>query len=95
MLEMDTASNRGIDEIRDLKQKVGFVPTTGKRRVYIIDEVHMLTGEAFNALLKTLEEPPAHGIFILATTKAHKVPPTVSSRCQRFEFRRVGHGIIR
>jgi DNA polymerase III subunit gamma/tau len=95
VLEMDAASNRGIDEVRDLKQKVGFVPTVGKRRVYIIDEVHMLTGEAFNALLKTLEEPPAHGIFILATTEAHKVPPTVSSRCQRFEFRRLGHDLIR
>jgi DNA polymerase-3 subunit gamma/tau len=92
---MDAASNRGIDEVRDLKQKVGFVPTVGRRRVYIIDEVHMLTGEAFNALLKTLEEPPAHGIFILATTEAHKVPPTVSSRCQRFEFRRLGHDLIR
>ncbi|MGD0621390.1 MAG: hypothetical protein ABSA82_02855 [Thermacetogeniaceae bacterium] len=76
-------------------EKVGFVPTIGKRRVYIVDEVHMLTGEAFNALLKTLEEPPAHGIFILATTEAHKVPPTVSSRCQRFEFRRLGHDLIR
>jgi DNA polymerase-3 subunit gamma/tau len=94
VLEMDAASNRGIDEIRDLKERVGYVPV-GNCRIYIIDEVHMLTGEAFNALLKTLEEPPAHSVFILATTEAHKVPPTVSSRCQRFEFRRLGHDLIR
>lgn len=87
VVEIDAASNRGIDEIRDLKEKIHFSPTTSKYRVYIIDEVHMLTNEAFNALLKTLEEPPAHVIFILATTEPHKVPVTILSRCQRFDFR--------
>lgn len=89
VIEVDAASNRGIDEIRDLREKVKFAPSTGKFRVYIIDEVHMLTNEAFNALLKTLEEPPRHGIFILATTEPHKVPLTILSRCQRFDFRRI------
>ncbi|NPV93115.1 MAG: DNA polymerase III subunit gamma/tau [Firmicutes bacterium] len=89
VLEIDAASNRGIDEIRELREKVRFAPVQGGYRVYIIDEVHMLTSEAFNALLKTLEEPPPHVIFILATTEAHKVPATILSRCQRFDFRRI------
>ncbi len=86
VLEIDAASNRGIDEIRDLRERVKFAPAHGKYRVYIVDEVHMLTPEAFNALLKTLEEPPEHVIFILATTEAHKVPLTIVSRCQRLDF---------
>ena len=88
VLEIDGASNRGIDEIRDLRERVGMAATTGRFRFYIIDEVHQLTEAAFNALLKTLEEPPAHVIFILATTDAHKVPATISSRCQHFSFHR-------
>lgn len=89
VFEIDAASNRGIDEIRDLREKVAFAPVNGRYKVYIIDEVHMLTTEAFNALLKTLEEPPAHVIFILATTEPHKIPATIHSRCQRFDFKRV------
>ncbi|MCI6233112.1 MAG: DNA polymerase III subunit gamma/tau [Selenomonas sp.] len=89
VFEIDAASNRGIDEIRGLRETVKFAPAEGRYKVYIIDEVHMLTAEAFNALLKTLEEPPAHVVFILATTEAHKVPPTIQSRCQRFDFRRI------
>lgn len=89
VIEIDGASNRGIDEIRSLRESVPFAPTTGGYRVYIIDEVHMLTTEAFNALLKTLEEPPAHVKFIFATTIASKIPATVLSRCQRFDFRRL------
>lgn len=89
VFEIDAASNRGIDEIRDLREKVKFAPAEGRYKVYIIDEVHMLTTEAFNALLKTLEEPPAHVVFILATTEPHKVPATIQSRCQRFDFRRI------
>lgn len=89
ILEIDAASNRGIDEVRDLKEKIQFSPTRSKYKVYIIDEVHMMTKEAFNALLKTLEEPPAHAYFILATTEAHKIPETIISRCQRFDFKRV------
>jgi len=89
VLEIDAASNRGIDEIRDLRDKVKFSPTEGQFKVYIIDEVHMLTTEAFNALLKTLEEPPKHVVFILATTEPHKIPMTILSRCQRFDFRRI------
>jgi len=89
VVEIDAASNRGIDEIRDLREKVRFSPVLGRYRIYIIDEVHMLTNEAFNALLKTLEEPPPHIIFVLATTEVHKVPPTILSRCQRFDFRRI------
>ena len=89
LIEIDAASNRGIDDIRDLRDKVHFVPSQAKRKVYIIDEVHMLTEYAFNALLKTLEEPPQHAIFVLATTEAHKVPLTIVSRCQRFDFRRI------
>src|SRR5579864_4942204 len=87
IIEIDAASNRRIDEIRDLRDKVRITPTSAKYKVYIIDEVHMLTREAFNALLKTLEEPPAHCIFVLATTEAHKLPETIVSRTQRFEFK--------
>jgi DNA polymerase-3 subunit gamma/tau len=89
LIEIDAASNRGIDEIRDLREKVNFRPTEARFKVYVIDEVHMLTNEAFNALLKTLEEPPPHVIFVLATTEPHKIPATVLSRCQRFDFRRI------
>ncbi len=87
IIEIDAASNRRIDEIRDLREKVHITPTSGKYKVYIIDEVHMLTKEAFNALLKTLEEPPEHVIFILATTESHKLPETIVSRTQRFNFK--------
>lgn len=87
VLEIDAASNRGIDEIRDLRDKVNYAPSESRYKVYIIDEVHMLTTEAFNALLKTLEEPPTHVVFILATTEPHKLPATILSRCQRFDFR--------
>ena len=89
LIEIDAASNRGIDDIRNLSDKIRFAPNEARYKVYIIDEVHMLTEPAFNALLKTLEEPPAHAIFVLATTEAHKVPLTVISRCQRFDFRRI------
>ena len=89
VFEIDAASNRGIDEIRDLRETVKFAPVDGRYKVYIIDEVHMLTSEAFNALLKTLEEPPSHVVFILATTEAHKVPATIQSRCQRYDFKRI------
>lgn len=89
MIEVDAASNNGVDDIRDLREKINFSPSQGKYKVYIIDEVHMLSGGAFNALLKTLEEPPPHAIFVLATTEIHKIPATVLSRCQRHEFRRV------
>jgi DNA polymerase III, subunit gamma and tau len=89
VFEIDAASNRGIDEIRDLRETVKFAPVDGRYKVYIIDEVHMLTAEAFNALLKTLEEPPTHVVFILATTEAHKVPATIQSRCQRYDFKRI------
>ncbi len=89
VLEIDGASNRGIDEIRNLRENVKFRPASGKYKVYIIDEVHMLTTEAFNALLKTLEEPPEHVKFIFATTEIHKVIPTIISRCQRFDFRKI------
>lgn len=89
VVEMDAASNRGIDDIRDLIEESAFSPSKGKYRVYIIDEVHMLTEQAFNALLKTLEEPPAHVVFILATTEVHKLPQTILSRCQRFDFHRI------
>ncbi|MFZ5646168.1 MAG: DNA polymerase III subunit gamma/tau [Bacillota bacterium] len=88
--EIDAASNRGIDEVRDLREKIKFAPSGGRFRVFIIDEVHMLTNEAFNALLKTLEEPPGHAMFILATTEPHRVPLTILSRCQRFDFHRIG-----
>ena len=89
IIEIDAASNNGVDEIRELKSKVNLVPSVGKYKVYIIDEVHMLTVGAFNALLKTLEEPPEHIIFILATTDPHKIPLTILSRCQRFDFKRI------
>ena len=89
VFEIDAASNRGIDEIKALREQLAFAPVNGRYKVYIIDEVHMLTTESFNALLKTLEEPPAHVIFILATTDPQKIPATIHSRCQRFDFRRV------
>lgn len=89
IIEIDAASNRGIDEIRELREKIKFAPTNLAYKVFIIDEVHMLTREAFNALLKTLEEPPSHAVFVLATTEIHKIPQTVISRCQRFDFRRI------
>ncbi len=94
VLEIDGASNRGIDEIRTLRENVKFKPATGRYKIYIIDEVHMLTGEAFNALLKTLEEPPEHVKFIFATTEPHKVPLTILSRCQRFHFKRLSSADI-
>jgi len=89
IIEIDAASNRGVDNIRELRDKVRLAPIQGKYKVYIIDEVHMLTGEAFNALLKTLEEPPSHTVFIMATTEPQKLPHTIISRCQRFDFRRI------
>ncbi|MCK5572871.1 MAG: DNA polymerase III subunit gamma/tau [Bacteroidetes bacterium] len=94
VLEIDGASNRGVEEIRNLREAVRYAPSKGKYRIYIIDEVHMLTKEAFNALLKTLEEPPAHVMFIFATTEIQKVPATILSRCQRFDFRRITVGEI-
>ncbi len=94
VIEIDAASNRGIDEIRDLRQKVSYAPNVARYKVYIIDEVHMLTEAASNALLKTLEEPPSHTIFILATTEPHKVLPTILSRCQRFDFRRIAQSAV-
>ncbi|MBU0577360.1 DNA polymerase III subunit gamma/tau [Patescibacteria group bacterium] len=94
LIEIDAASNRGIDEIRELREKIVFSPSQARTKVYIIDEVHMLTKEAFNALLKTLEEPPEHAYFILATTEAHKIPETIISRCQQFNFKRIGVGDI-
>ncbi|GMA50574.1 DNA polymerase III subunit gamma/tau [Alicyclobacillus contaminans] len=92
--EIDAASNRGVDEIRQLRDKVQYAPAELQRKVYIVDEVHMLTTEAFNALLKTLEEPPAHALFVLATTEPHKIPGTIVSRCQRFDFRRIAPEVI-
>ena len=89
LIEIDAASNHGIDDIRELRERVGFRPSEGQYKIYIIDEVHMLTKEAFNALLKTLEEPPPHARFVLATTEPEKILPTVLSRCQRFDFRRI------
>ena len=89
ILEIDGASNRGIDEIRNLRDNVKFKPANARFKIYIIDEVHMLTTPAFNALLKTLEEPPQHAIFILATTEPHKILPTILSRCQRFDFKKL------
>lgn len=89
VVEIDAASNNGVDNIRDLREEANYTPSRGKYRVYIIDEVHMLSAGAFNALLKTLEEPPAHVIFILATTEVHKLPATILSRCQRFDFKRI------
>ena len=89
LLEIDGASNNGVDNIRELREKINFAPGQGRYKIYIIDEVHMLSAGAFNALLKTLEEPPPHAVFILATTESYKIPATVTSRCQRFEFRRI------
>ena len=94
VLEMDAASNNGVDNIRDIRDEVVYSPSFLKYRVYIVDEVHMLSNSAFNALLKTLEEPPSHAIFILATTELHKLPATIVSRCQRFEFRRIATNIL-
>lgn len=94
VVEIDGASNRGVDQIRKLREEVAYVPAGSRYKVYIIDEVHMLTGEAFNALLKTLEEPPVHVLFIFATTEPHKVPPTVVSRCQAFEFQPIADDAI-
>ncbi|MEB7658292.1 DNA polymerase III subunit gamma/tau [Mammaliicoccus vitulinus] len=94
VIEIDAASNNGVDEIRNIRDKVKYAPSESKFKVYIIDEVHMLTTGAFNALLKTLEEPPSHAIFILATTEPHKIPPTIISRCQRFDFKAIHSGEI-
>jgi DNA polymerase-3 subunit gamma/tau len=94
VFEIDGASNRGIDEIRDLREKIGYAPSQSPSKVYIIDEVHMLTPQAFNALLKTLEEPPSHVYIVFATTEPHKVPSTILSRCQRFNFKRLELGEI-
>ena len=94
IVELDAASNRGIDEIRDIREKVNFSPAQGQRKVYIIDEAHMLTDAASNAFLKTLEEPPPHVIFVLCTTEANRILPTIVSRCQRFDFRRIGSELI-
>jgi DNA polymerase III subunit gamma/tau len=94
LIEIDAASNNGVEDVRDLRDKINFSPSQGKYKIYIVDEVHMLSTPAFNALLKTLEEPPPHAIFVLATTEIHKIPATVLSRCQRHEFRRVPVGEI-
>ncbi len=94
VIEIDAASNRGIDDIRELRERVKFAPNSARYKVYIIDEVHMLTTDASNALLKTLEEPPPHAIFVLATTESHKLLPTILSRCQRFDFRRLSHAAV-
>lgn len=94
ILEMDAASNNSVEQIRELTDKIGFPPTVGKYKVYIVDEVHMLSKQAFNALLKTLEEPPSHAIFILATTEIHQIPATILSRCLRFDFRLVPNAIL-
>ena len=94
VIEIDAASNTGIDDIRSLREKVNYAPNQARYKVYIIDEVHMLSNSASNALLKTLEEPPPHVIFILATTEAHKILPTIMSRCQRFDFRRLAQADV-
>ncbi len=94
VIEIDAASNNGVDNIREIRDEVRYTPTEGRYKVYIIDEVHMLSTGAFNALLKTLEEPPAHVIFVLATTEPHKIPATVMSRCQRYDFKRITAGTI-
>jgi DNA polymerase-3 subunit gamma/tau len=94
VIEIDGASNTSVDDVRDLKEKIVLAPTESRYKVYIIDEVHMLSTSAFNALLKTLEEPPAHAVFVLVTTEPHRIPPTVLSRCQRFDFRRVSFAEI-
>ena len=94
VIEIDAASNRGIDDIRALRDGIGLTPSAGEFKVYIIDEVHMLTNEAFNALLKTLEEPPSHAVFVLATTDPQKVPSTILSRCMHIKFTRVGKSVL-
>ncbi len=94
LIEIDAASNTGVDDVRDLRDKIGFAPNELTYKVYIVDEVHMLSTAAFNALLKTLEEPPPHAIFILATTEPHKMPDTIVSRCQRHDFRRVPRDVL-
>ena len=94
LIEIDAASNTSVDDIRDLRERINFAPNEGRYKVYIVDEVHMLSTAAFNALLKTLEEPPSHAIFVLATTEVHKIPATVLSRCQRHEFRRIPIDVI-
>ncbi len=94
LIEIDAASNTGVDDVRELRERVGFRPNEARYKVYVIDEVHMLSNAAFNALLKTLEEPPPHAIFVLATTEPHKIPTTVVSRCQRFNFRRIPVGEV-
>ena len=94
VLEIDAASNRGIDEIRELKEKARYNPARDRNKIFIIDEVHMLTPEAFNALLKTLEEPPPHVVFILATTEYHKIPATILSRCQQYSFKLIQYPLI-
>ena len=94
IIEMDAASNNGVDEIREIRDKVNLVPSFGKYKVYIVDEVHMLSNQAFNALLKTLEEPPSHVIFILATTEPYKIPETILSRCQRYDFKKISENDI-
>ena len=95
IIEIDAASNNGVDEIREIKNKIDLVPANGKYKIYIVDEVHMLTIGAFNALLKTLEEPPSHAVFILATTEPHKIPETILSRCQRFDFKKINNQSIK
>ena len=92
--EIDAASNRGIDEIRELREAVRYLPARDRYKIFLIDEAHMLTTEAFNALLKTLEEPPPRSLFMLATTEPHKLPPTIQSRCQHFAFRLLDYGEI-
>src|SRR5271163_4831020 len=94
VIEIDGASNNGVEAVREIRENAKYLPSNGTRKIYIIDEVHMLTTAAFNALLKTLEEPPAHVIFIFATTEPHKIPATILSRCQRFHFRRVTNAQI-
>ena len=94
ILEMDAASNNKVENVREIREKIQYPPVSGKYKVYIIDEVHMLTTEAFNALLKTLEEPPKHAVFILATTEVHKLPSTILSRCMRFDFRLIPTSLI-
>src|SRR5699024_11182868 len=94
VIEIDAASNNGVDNIREIREEVAYSPAEGRYKVYIIDEVHMLSIGAFNALLKTLEEPPSYVIFILATTEAHKIPVTILSRCQRYDFHRISADTI-
>ena len=95
VLEIDAASNTGVDNIREIKENVSYSATQGHYKVYIVDEVHMLSTAAFNALLKTLEEPPAHVVFIFATTEIHKVPATIQSRCQRFDFKKINQNDLK